>query len=282
MMHNNSCRVSETHTLKNLIPNSVNSMLFLFVLLCMVNIVWAQEEAMLPHMLEATVTAVATPVPLQVVVIDAGHGGKNTGVTIEGQITEKTYVLELAKELKHSLRRQARLNVFLTRERDMPVSVLERTTLANRKEADVFVSLHLSGDSRMHIYVNHQVDKKSLSQLYADEVVENEYVVPWDLAQNAQRKKSQRFGKLLASTWEAAARDSEFKDQKAEVEMHVAPIAVLTGICASALLIELPLPKRLDVEAKETIPTMETAEETARKRVAQQLARGILQFLAGR
>ncbi|MES2274620.1 MAG: N-acetylmuramoyl-L-alanine amidase [Bacteroidota bacterium] len=73
------------------------------------------------------------------VVIDAGHGGKNTGVVVNG-INEKDVVLELAKAVKSAGDANG-LNIILTRNNDESLSPDERVS----KKADLFISLHANG-----------------------------------------------------------------------------------------------------------------------------------------
>ena len=276
MMFNKKVLVLNSSERKKYLRHTLPAeLVFLMCLWSPAGVVAQEEEEVLPT-LEITLPAAPTPVPVPVVVIDPGHGGKNTGMSVPEHVVEKEYVLELARELKKALQSKARVAVFLTRKRDIPVSVLERTTLANRKAADVFVSLHLSDDSRMYLYINHHVDEKNVAQLYADEIEKNAYIVPWDLAQNEQRKKSKQLGKIISKTWNEYTSSVKTKGQEARVELVTAPIAVLTGIRAAALLLEVPLPK------KKADETMETAGEAAKQEVARNLARGILRYLAGR
>jgi len=74
--------------------------------------------------------------------IDPGHGGKDTGNHTFWR-SEKTYTLALALELRDQFRR-AGFNVVLTRSKDTFVDLPDRPALANRRGADLFVSLHFN------------------------------------------------------------------------------------------------------------------------------------------
>lgn len=76
-----------------------------------------------------------------VVVIDPGHGGVDPGAVSDG-IYEKNLMLSLARDLRDTLRRRGGIEVFLTRDEDVFVSLPERVAFAHRVEADLFVSLH--------------------------------------------------------------------------------------------------------------------------------------------
>lgn len=75
------------------------------------------------------------------VVIDAGHGGKDPGSSGSGR-REKTLVLGLALALKEALLEQGGVRVALTREDDTFLVLEERPEIARRLEADLFISIH--------------------------------------------------------------------------------------------------------------------------------------------
>ena len=81
--------------------------------------------------------------------IDPGHGGKDPGNRVGTFFVrnEKTYTLALALELRQQLRK-AGFNVILTREKDTYPELAVRPDLANRKGADLFVSLHFNSFTR--------------------------------------------------------------------------------------------------------------------------------------
>ncbi|ABG32349.1 N-acetylmuramoyl-L-alanine amidase [Roseobacter denitrificans] len=76
-----------------------------------------------------------------VVVIDPGHGGIDPGAEREG-LSEKTLMLDVAFELRAALMRAGDVDVVLTRDRDVFVSLQNRVAQAHRAGADVFLSLH--------------------------------------------------------------------------------------------------------------------------------------------
>jgi N-acetylmuramoyl-L-alanine amidase len=74
--------------------------------------------------------------------LDPGHGGKDPGYCV-GPNQEKKYALLLAEEVQSQLKR-AGLKVIMTRTRDNYPELPERPDLANRKRANLFVSIHLN------------------------------------------------------------------------------------------------------------------------------------------
>lgn len=80
------------------------------------------------------------------VVIDPGHGGHDPGAVGPSGLYEKDVVLDIALKLKEILLTDPLNEVFLTRETDRFISLEERTAMANRKNADFFVSIHANAN----------------------------------------------------------------------------------------------------------------------------------------
>jgi len=79
---------------------------------------------------------------ISTICLDPGHGGKDSGYHV-GWHYEKIYTLALAAELQSQLKK-AGFNVMLTRTKDKFVELTERPDVANRRGADLFVSLHFN------------------------------------------------------------------------------------------------------------------------------------------
>jgi N-acetylmuramoyl-L-alanine amidase len=75
------------------------------------------------------------------IVIDAGHGGHDPGAKGKG-ITESELVLDVALRLEKLLQKTDGLEVILTRRTDEFIPLPERTAIANREGADLFLSIH--------------------------------------------------------------------------------------------------------------------------------------------
>jgi len=82
------------------------------------------------------------------IVIDAGHGGHDPGAIGPDGLYEKDVVLDIALRLKRVLAANPANEVFLTRDRDVFIPLEERTAIANRKNADLFVSIHANASPR--------------------------------------------------------------------------------------------------------------------------------------
>jgi N-acetylmuramoyl-L-alanine amidase len=86
--------------------------------------------------------------PVDVVVIDPGHGGKDPGAIGPSGLQEKEVVLDICKRLASLLRSRLGLTVILTREDDTFISLSGRTKMANAQGADLFVSVHANAAKR--------------------------------------------------------------------------------------------------------------------------------------
>ncbi len=75
------------------------------------------------------------------IVLDAGHGGKDCGAMSANLVCEKDIVLEVVKFLHKELKKRD-YSVLLTRDKDIYIDLVARTELANKKGADLFISVH--------------------------------------------------------------------------------------------------------------------------------------------
>ena len=86
----------------------------------------------------------------KVVVVDAGHGGKDTGTyAVSGDWDEKEFNLDFVKKVKDSWNHK-NIKIYFTRLEDKKVGLSERVDFANQLQADLFVSIHCnSSDDSM-------------------------------------------------------------------------------------------------------------------------------------
>ena len=87
---------------------------------------------------------------LSTVVIDPGHGGKDPGaVSQDKKSFEKTFTLEIAKAISDKIRAEyPDVKVLLTRTDDRYVTLGERADIANRAEANLFISVHINANQK--------------------------------------------------------------------------------------------------------------------------------------
>ncbi len=102
------------------------------------------------------------------VVIDAGHGGHDTGTIGPTGLMEKELALDVATRLGALVSERIGSEVILTRTDDTFVSLEDRTALANEKQADLFISIHANSSKFPHArgietyYLNLTADREAL------------------------------------------------------------------------------------------------------------------------
>lgn len=89
----------------------------------------------------ALASRVAQAAPV-VVVVDPGHGGTQFGAQGDNGQAEKDVALAIAKRLKTKLERDLDATVYLTRDRDELVHLVDRVAFSNAKRPDAFISIH--------------------------------------------------------------------------------------------------------------------------------------------
>lgn len=85
--------------------------------------------------------------PFTTVIIDPGHGGKDSGAVASKYNTEKYYTLRVARKLREELTKR-KFKVVMTRDSDTYLSLNERVRLANRIDNAIFISIHFNSGGR--------------------------------------------------------------------------------------------------------------------------------------
>ncbi len=85
------------------------------------------------------------------IVIDPGHGGHDPGATGRG-VTEAELVLDVAQRLEKLLQKVPGVEVILTRRTDEFIQLPERTAIANREAADLFLSIHANASTNGQVH----------------------------------------------------------------------------------------------------------------------------------
>ena len=189
---------------------------------------------------------------LDVVVIDPGHGGGDTGGCGPTGLLEKEVTLKLAMRIKRLLTRRLRVKVFLTRESDGPVSLERRTAVANNQKADLFISLHANSsfdrdksglavfaasidpsgpDAARTVSAENKVIR--LEPGGSSQSPEEYARMLWELAQNEYFAESITFGRMLVS-----ACRRERIHLASPLPQH-GPFIVLIGASMPAVLLEI-------------------------------------------
>lgn len=113
---------------------------------------------------------------LDVIIVDPGHGGEDSGAKGPTGLKEKDVVLEVGLELTKLLEK-AGMEVIMTRKDDTFISLPQRAIIANEAHADLFVSVHINANSNRKINGSEMyIFNFKASNKYAEHVAKAENV----------------------------------------------------------------------------------------------------------
>lgn len=145
------------------------------------------------------------------IVIDAGHGGKDPGAIGKRGLREKDITLKIAKMLKKNLEKRTKAKIILTRSSDKFIPLKQRTNIANKKNSDLFISIHVNSSRKRTAsgvetyYLDFSHDKRVM-QLAAREnaasggVSSDIQFILGDLIRTANREDSSRLAWSVQSS----------------------------------------------------------------------------------
>jgi N-acetylmuramoyl-L-alanine amidase len=215
------------------------------------------------------------------VVLDAGHGGDDHGAEGPAGLREKELVLDVARRLESRLASE-RVQVVLTRTDDVYVPLGERTAIANRAGADLFISVHANGATARSargvetFFAALEASDESSRQLAerenaafreaevaaADDPLAS---ILGDLAAADSMRESDEFARLANKEVAAIAAAAPSRGVKQ------APFVVLMGVKMPAALVEIGF---ITNPAEER----DLASPEYRDRIAEALARAVAAF----
>ena len=144
---------------------------------------------------------------VRTVVIDAGHGGHDPGTSHFG-LQEKHLALDIARRLRTQLQ-EAGLAVVMTRETDRFIPLSGRSAIANRLNADLFISVHINANrnrrvSGVEVYYP-RTSEVSAAAAWPPTILRSEIAIPsttvkqvlWDLVLRRTRSQSRRLGHAI-------------------------------------------------------------------------------------
>lgn len=196
-----------------------------------------------------------TPAPVRVmersgpppIVIDPGHGGKDTGAVAGVGLTERDLTMAVARRLAEELRARGHV-VRLTRDDGEGRALTDRTAIANRLDAKVFVSLHANastfssvrGSETYYMSLDDQATDEAsaaLAKLENEAGGETEEqsdldLILWDLAQASVLNDSAVLAVAVQRRLNALL---DIRDRG----VKQAPFVVLTGATMPAILVEV-------------------------------------------
>lgn len=216
------------------------------------------------------------------IVIDPGHGGKDTGTIGPTGLMEKDVALDVARRLARLVEERLGAEVVLTRTEDVSVPLEARTELANQEKADLFLSIHVNSSRYPGVngvetfYLNltrSQADlevaarenagsSRSLHQLV--ELVQK-------IALDDKIQESRDFAAYVQNALHQLARDQDPRARNRGVKK--APFVVLIGAQMPSVLVELGF---ISNPAEERL----MRDENHRQKMAEALYNGLAAYAA--
>jgi N-acetylmuramoyl-L-alanine amidase len=221
---------------------------------------------------------------IKTVVIDPGHGGIEVGAKGKFGNLEKEITLAVGLKLKALIEKNMAFNVVMTRDRDVDVSIENRSAIANNHKADVFISIHANGalqkkaqgsetfflnlnatdeETRRLAYLE---NNSSQLESHIDPSSDDDLMmILWDMAQTAHIRESSRLAEMVQGELNAllGTRNRGIKQ---------APFKVLAGVACPAILVEAAFLSNPEEEKK-------LASEEFQAGIADAIYRGLARYL---
>ncbi len=184
---------------------------------------------------------------LRRIVVDAGHGGKDPGAIGPRGTYEKDVALALARVLAKRLKKEFGCQVILTRDKDVYLALEERTAVANRVGADLFISIHANASKNRSVrgietyYLNFSKNDKAAAVAARENGTSLKQVgdlemILFDLMANSKINESSRLAAEIQSSLVGSLgrHYSQIKDHG----VRQGPFYVLLGATMPSVLVE--------------------------------------------
>ncbi len=217
------------------------------------------------------------------IVVDAGHGGHDTGTIGPNGLMEKDLVLDVALKLGKLLQERLGAEVVYTREDDTFIPLETRTAIANKEQADLFISIHANSSSDASArgvetyYLNFTSSADALEVASRENAVSEKSIHELqDLVKKIALKEKIEESREFAVDVEKSlygglgTKNSGLRDRG----VKKAPFIVLIGANMPSILSEISFVSNPSDEKK-----LKTNEY--RQRIAESLYRGISKYVSG-
>jgi N-acetylmuramoyl-L-alanine amidase len=213
------------------------------------------------------------------VVIDPGHGGHDPGAKTKG-LTEAELVLDVALRLEHLLSKQDGFEVVLTRRVDTFVPLEERTAIANREGADLFLSIHANASTNsaargietyfLNLTANPDAEMVAARENAASSRSMNQLPdIVKAIALNNKIHESRDFASMIQGSLHTQLQKTDASVRNLGVKQ--APFMVLLGATMPSVLAEISF-----ITNKQDAAMLKT--EKYRQRIAEALFAGVLRY----
>ncbi len=215
------------------------------------------------------------------VVIDPGHGGKDHGTTGVSGLKEKDLVLDVSKRLAELVRERLGSEVVLTREDDTFISLEERTEIANRNRADIFISVHANSSpyklarGSETFFLNFTSSREAMDVAARENASSQRSVAELQdivrkIALKDKRDESEDFAARIQTALYRAQRTAGMAQKNRGVKS--APFIVLVGAEMPSILVEIGFLSNAKEEA-----ALKTPEY--RQKIAEALLKGLETYM---
>jgi N-acetylmuramoyl-L-alanine amidase len=183
------------------------------------------------------------------VVIDPGHGGKDCGaVGYDRAVMEKNVTLEVSKRLARKVKERIGCEVVLTRDRDVFLSLEERTAIANTSNGDIFISIHANAHRNKRVHgvetylLNLATDSEAIMVAARENATSTKNIsdletILNELMKNAKVNESSRLAGMVQQAM-VQALQGKYKRIK-DNGVKQAPFYVLLGAEMPSILVEI-------------------------------------------
>ncbi len=218
---------------------------------------------------------------VQTIMIDAGHGGSDSGSRGKMGTMEKDVTLDIAKRLKARLLHTGKYRVLMTREDDSRIPLNRRVEMTRNAKADLFISVHLNYLPRKPInivetyYFGTSSDDTAI-MLAQEENADSEYAMSdfKEIIEKIGKTMKLQESKDLATAIQKNLFLNSRRHNRTIQDFGVkkAPFVVLLGVDVPAVLAEVSCLSNKEEE-------IELASESHRENIARYLEAGILDYL---
>ena len=213
------------------------------------------------------------------VVIDPGHGGRDPGAQIGG-LNEAELALDIAMRLERLLSKEPGVQVVLTRRTNAYVALEERTAIANRSDADLFLSIHVNATRNTSVrgfetYILNFAPNPEAEAVAAREnagsagTMGNLPDIVEAIALNNKIDESRDFAAMIQASMQDRLRKADRAVRNLGVKQ--APFMVLIGATMPSVLTEVSFLSNRDEAAL-------LRTQTYRQQIAEALLAGVMQY----
>jgi N-acetylmuramoyl-L-alanine amidase len=214
------------------------------------------------------------------VVIDAGHGGHDQGTAGSNGLLEKDLVLDVALRLGKLVEEKMGSEVVFTRSDDTFIPLEERTAIANRRKADLFISIHANSSPVPRVggietyYLNFTTSPDALDVATRENASSDKSVYELqDLVQTIAKHDKVEESRSLALEVQSALQAFEVRNNPAAKDRGIrkAPFVVLIGAQMPSVLAEIGFLSNAKDQALLNKPEQ-------RQKLAEALYKGIFKY----